>query len=928
MSDKDSRADESFLYNGFFPEDLEGWEVNDGRRVTHQTARWEEKSIGFMGAVDTGAGWQTVRLAEYPRPRPGKADYTLDFMYQAFSVESPGTLRINPGRGGEYDVDLVPSLQKERAQGPSPDLLDLELTPLKVTLLLDEEETTVKISVISPPNPLPVHPGILCFTSAKLLLCLEPLQLDSVTVDGEVQTQRQVRLCIGATHRLAFQVHLENAWHKTRAELWNLDDAENVLSASPDWKQSYPLDKDWQITCRSIMEDVQISNLLAIQTVYTADQYLLPVISGHFHLDVIAEMPPEHYPVIALGQGVELRVKVVSHFTRMALAKRKVIFTLESTGEVLSTQDSDEKGEAVLIYKPTLKGAFVIKAEVESYYKPEDAHFRLVSFAFQEDPWTSTTLRLDELDAWVWGSRTAFINRGASHEIEMMFTDANVLNGSELGLYWTGDVTPGEMGLILNPYFEIGQPVADSKGAWSADCANLTSSKIGWNLRCSRLLEPSPLQTVDLAHNWLSIHNPYQSSKFPAVGGPDLILSVDIESKVPGVGGVTGVKTYWRIDDGTEQEVLTDVGGQAQFALKPEAEGELVVTVRVDSGYDSIDPTEQFSIYIYGEDRWAQLASVTLDGRLEGSTGHICFRDTPPVELKIMSVEDRLIDEFVTVELISESDPELQFDVHPDPATPRKVTTEGLGYQVSSTYPSSSRFQLIVRHAALGSYVQQGILLPPILQDLGTFTVDGHELAAGETLYACIGASHECVFTPAGDSLVTGLMMGAKLMEGDKLNMQLTPETDQKIESAGVLWNVDATLSTEGDGQGIVLSLPEADFDYPKQPVSVGHHRIVATTRGPAFDPQVGETVSLEIQAKSFYTRDAVSGLAVMFEDSTGSRPFTTDGSGWARCLFRATEPGKFQVTATPPSPYDQTPTSYLFEVTVLPLSTIPPEEE
>ena len=51
MSDKDSRADESFLYNGFFPEDLEGWEVNDGRRVTTRQRGGRRSRLASWGLL-------------------------------------------------------------------------------------------------------------------------------------------------------------------------------------------------------------------------------------------------------------------------------------------------------------------------------------------------------------------------------------------------------------------------------------------------------------------------------------------------------------------------------------------------------------------------------------------------------------------------------------------------------------------------------------------------------------------------------------------------------------------------------------------------------------------------------------------------------------------------------------------------------------
>ncbi|EJM16116.1 hypothetical protein PMI21_03043 [Pseudomonas sp. GM18] len=942
-------SDHNFIDNGSFKEELTGWVINDERKVTHQEGQWQGEMVGFMNAVNMGEGSQEITLAAIPRPEPGKADYMLIFWYEAVRLppDAVGKLRITPGLGGEKELILVPSRKAETEQEMPHDgpLLDLNLSLYEEPLSLDPAETTVTFAVISPDNGGVGRPGAVRFTFAQLLLYLEALQLDSLTVDGESQDPGEpLRLCFGGDHEIALRVSVDNAWHGTSAGLLvenAVVNPDGLLNASPPWGIEHRIDEPWTIFCQRKMEDTEIERTLAVRSQYTADKYLLHTICGHFRLDVVAVREAAYYPVIDLNQSVELVVQVLSHFTRMPLANREVTFTLESPGTELLRQNSDENGEVRLTWTPDTEGDWKIEAKVGSYYKPEEALHTFDVRVLKADPWLSAKFSLDGPPReWIWGEKTGYPCRGASHEMQVVLPGDHALSGTELAVHWNSEDTPGGAGVTLVPEFGAGKTVEGNEVVWSMACENRRDSDFEFTVRCSKLLDPSPPQKLHLSHNSLVINDPRQSSKFPAVGGPDLMLSVDVHSKVPGVGAVSGVKVFWRIDAGPETELPTGVNGRVQFPFKPVAEGDFVVTVRVDSDYDASDPAHEFNLVVLGENPWAKLAAVTLDGRSEGSVGHICFRNAPEVELKIMPVEDHLIGELLTVELVNESGPDLKFDVRPDPVVSRPMTREGLSYQVSSTSSISSRFQLIVRHDDLDPNAQQGILLSQVLQEEGTLTLDEVEVPAENTVYACRGAKHASSFTPGADSPITGLMMAAKLKEGDDFAMRLTPEAVRKIESAGLAWELDATSTTNNGEQGVVFNLPEAGFDFPVQPVSLGHNRVVITeVREPSFDPVVGETVDMQIKTQSFYTQREVPGLLLTFRHGEVSTPVPTLESGWAVFHFTATRAGPVEVIATVPSPYDGPAgaVSHTFSFMVLPVreldaahvpSTTLPEEE
>lgn len=185
MIRKNILARENFIVNGDFNNGLNGWTYNDERRVTRQEGMWDGRPIGFMNAVNAGEAYQSITLAALPRPTPGRADYQLLFHYEAVQG-AMGTLRINPGLGGEEDLSLVPSrlTQTGPAVGPDGLLLDLYLVEYLHPLTLQRDEQTVRLTVISPDNGGPGRPGAIRFALASVELVLEPLRLDWVLIDG------------------------------------------------------------------------------------------------------------------------------------------------------------------------------------------------------------------------------------------------------------------------------------------------------------------------------------------------------------------------------------------------------------------------------------------------------------------------------------------------------------------------------------------------------------------------------------------------------------------------------------------------------------------------------------------------------------------------------------------------------------------------
>lgn len=906
----------NFLNNGRFINGLDFWESNDEGAVNHNTDTWNGNDIDLMVAKNLGEGWQRIVLPDKPRPKAGKAVYWLHFWYEVTGLipGAHGTVRITGEESGQTDLILVNSLRTPTKEEPQ----DVFLNKWVAELKLVESETQIEVRVMSPSNGPIIGPGAVRFTLAEVLLLLEDLVLAGLTVDGVPQVLGEIRLCIGGTQEIRFSVLEGNAWDETEAGLVPIADTDDLLRALPAMEQEQSIDNSWQLSCKDTGADTQVIATMAIRSKYNAELYELKVICGHFWVDVIAVEPPWYYPVIDLNQCVNLIVQVVSHFTRMPLANRKVTFKLGDT--VLLEVDSDADGNAFLPWIPSSAGDHKIKASVDSFYCPDEAQHVFNIYAIQSDPWKSFVLQLDKLFASIWGSQTTYLNRGASHVMTAKFAEV-ILDKTELTMVSLGETTPEEAGVAITPKI---QPVDRGEVRWDAVCENRRNGEVTLSLKCSKLLLASPVLTVNLGHNWLSIVDPRILTKFPVEGGPDVRLSARIESNVPGVGGVPNVITYW-IDNGEpETTEPTGVNGNIVASFEPGIEGDSEVSLRVANRYDGVDCLHNYNFTVFGESPWAQLAKVTLDGREQGRVGLLCFRNADAVPLKIEPVGDLLVGEYLSVKVSGDEGTDLEFHADHDLAIPRQVTVDGFIYMVRSTSPISSFFRLQVFHhsadqgSELPPYELEGRLLSGELRDEVVLEFDGRALAGGKSVPACLGALHALLVKPILGSPMVGLAMSAALQAGDDLQMKLTAKDDEPVPFTGKEWDLDARASTQKGEQGIVLTLDEAGFSYQTLSVPLDHNRIVSRAEGPEVDLEVGQSTRLYLTTHSFYTEVPVSKLPVTFENADDVKTVLTNESGEAQYVFSAATPGLFVVDAMVDSPYDAAPQVKTFNVTVI----------
>lgn len=916
MSEQTITANHNFIVNGQFLETLgPPWRVNDDAKVIIAVEQWNGAATKHLRLVNEGTAEQAITLADFPKPMAGRADYRLSFWYEA-TQGAECKVQISSGSSGTKTEFLVPTRLGELERGDEfeePFELDLQRREYSLDWL-KPEETTVTITFISPANDFPGMSRGLRVTQVMIELVLEDLTLESWTLDGLVHTPNdRLRLCFGAAGEDAFAFTMEPAvdsvWKGTEVGLLvneQTTDPADMIGTSPPLGSEQSLAGEWLISCADGDEE-DIESVLNVRSQYTAPIYSIPVLLGNYRLDVVAVREADYYPVIDLKQSVDLRVRVESHYTKKAMAGRLVTWTLGE--DTLYQGVSGENGEIGFSYEPSEEGEYEIVASVDSHFKKEDARYAFRVRALKEDPWLSATFSLDGPSrSWTWGEQTAYPCRGATHEVALAFPTSHALADTELALHWTGEDTPTDLGVTFQPELDALTPIAGQGLAWSMVCENRKNSRFKFSVRCSRLLEPSPLQMLDLAHNWLALGEVKQSSRFPAVGGADLQLEVQILSQVPDVGGVSGVDVQWSSNELPHETLRTGMDGWCVYPFKPVEEGAFKITAEAFSPYERPNPKHEFDVTVLAENPWNKLVTVTLDSRQEERVGLLCFRNAEPVDLLVMPAEDTLLGEDIYLDLTSAGDSNLGFYFDPPMENKRRLTENGLTWKVHSTSDISARFQLKVCHDELSPFELQGRLLSKSLEEEGTFGFDGKNLAFGSTAYPCLGGAHTLRFTPNPGSLLIGLEVAAKLADASShaLNPELEPKTARDLTSDGLEWTLDGRDSTESGMLGLSLELNQAGFTYPAVPMSLGHNRVkIAGERNP-FDPEVDQTVTLQLKTKSHYTEQAVAGVEVGFMHGGTSTPSLTANDGWAKFDYTATQPGEDFVIATVQSPYDE----------------------
>lgn len=926
MSEQSITANQNFIENGAFLESLEGtWTINDRTKATIATEQWNGASIRHLRLVNEGTAEQIIQLADLPRPTTGRAVYRVGFWYQA-TQGAVCEVVITPGLGGEQKHELAPSLTDESISESEPEEpKELFLQYRSYDVELESEETRVTVKFTSPINAQPGLPRGLRVTWVTFELCLEDLQLRSWSLEGkDYMPTDSLRLPWGAKDSNAFKFVLKpeagSVWNGTNVGLLvdeRTEDPEKIISTSPGLGVEQSIDEQWLISCED-GEGEDNERVMHVRSRYTAELYVINVLLGNYRLDVVAVLEAAYYPVIDLDQSVRLTVRVQSHYTQKPMTARWVTWRLGA--DELHGELSDEHGESSLFFKPDEAGLLNIVASVDSHYYKEEAKCTLKVLALQEDPWLEVKFGLDANSVSPrpyrpWGEKEGYPNRGSIHSINMEVLVSNPIYGTDIAMFWLNDPdSPDGLGVAMEPELGLVRDLNASNLGWKMTFGNKKNGQFGLYLKCSKLLEASPVNVMKLAHNWLKKGSMKEASRFPSEGGPSVPLQFQVLPGVETVPEVRGVPVEWKLEE-TSDHKQTGEEGRSDHFFEPEKEGAFTVTATALSRYDDQTITHKFLIRVLKKNPWPSLTELTMNEQVVGNTELVCLREEEGV-LRLKLVGDSLEGQAIYLAF-----PEGQEDVGlafcPLMAERRQLTEAGLEWDVTSSIAISASFQLKVCCDMLDPWTVPCLLVSSVLEDEGSLQLDEQQFVGTNGAFPCLGGKHDLLFLPNPGSPLLGKQVTLKRggQSSEELGDILTPEGPQTVESSGVKWTVDCTNSVISGDFSQAPDFADLSLTYQSISMSLGHNRLdIVEPREATIDPVVGESVRLGVKVLSHYTQQSESGLEVFFNDAGAQ----TRADGWALCDYSAEEAGPHEVSVIPRSPYygDQypEPTQLTFE--------------
>ncbi|MBC3363964.1 Ig-like domain-containing protein [Pseudomonas sp. SWRI154] len=913
MNSKELRYEENFIHNGDFLTGLQGWTPVGG--VVRSVDDWNGTPTANMHAYNEGAASQTIDLAAYPRPHDEKAVYELEFYYEAYG-RGGATLRIETAHQ-EQNWPLVPSLKTESERPVDPN------KPRAISLvrytrcldLIDASDDNVTVTFISKADVGANEHGVrVAFVRVELLL--EDLRLKSLTIDDEPQSlEEPLRLCFGAlgdkSHRLLLAPADDSVWRQTQAGLWLEEDTTALLSASPPWEHEQLIEDAWAISCRVPADDEQeYPHPVQVRSQYTAAPYDLTARSGHFRLELAVVQDVAYYPVVALKQSVTMRVKVQSHYTETALPNREVTWAVTSknasAAPVLFTQRSDENGESTYTYTPTVADIYQVTASVDSHYRKDDAKHVFQVRALAADPWATAKFSLENTTTpFLWGAQPAYPCRGGSHRASVTFPAGHALAGTDLMLRWEtidGD-TPGGLGVTFSPELDDMTAIDAAGLTWSMNYEDNKDANFNLVIRCSKLLEDSPAQRMELAHNWLDIVADRQAPKFPFVDeGVRLHLEVQVSSQVESVQVGRGIDVEWRLDDGAPDSTGTGDGGWSGHLFDLDEARTLKIVASVESRYEGKRVEKEFDVMVDAGHPWQSLVNITLDENPVPSRRLAFFLDGGTSVLRVDPADDRFLNEKVSLEV---GDGESPIEATPNFGAEQEMTVAGVTWDISPIATTSTRFPLYIGNETLGPLEFDGLLLSTTLEEEGELTFDGRKILAADKIYPSIGGTHTLRFVPKASSPLILLDVAAQWAP-DALGIGLDPPASEpnELPSSGFEWKLTAPQTGTAEETGLSLSFPQIDLTYPPVSLNLGHHRFEISGTGPDADLWVGESVLLEIEVLSHYTKAPLNNVDVTFRQASGSETRPTGSDGKAKFWFEGKTSGRALVLAEVPSAY------------------------
>jgi hypothetical protein len=941
MSEPIIQANASLVLNGDFSEPLtKGWTRGSTNPAwtTLGGGDYEGSPIRFLMIGNQSSASQEI---EVPKDLRADARYILSFLCESGHY-ADGRLELSIEESTEpAQVITLPAgrpLNNRASNERYADQRPMEFRPVKYEVELTlplKKNHTVRVSVFSPASKDDEYDRIIRITRIKILLHLDPLVLQQLTVDDQpLPPARPLYLCLGASgsfqHRLGFVPVPDNAWLDTHASLTSEDNPQGAIIATPMLGEDHPIEGEWSLDCPVIEGDGPHEFSFNLQNKYTAEAYPINASLGHHRLVFREVLEAAYYPVYEYEQSVCLGVQVASYYTGEPLAGREVTWTLrgQRQGKVILT---NEQGYAYFDYQPSDFGDFVIDASVESLYYASGVFTQGFDVrVLATDPLKEVMAIVDGKEA-LWDEKTGYPNRGSQYPVTLKLPANSPLLGTELWLQWEGD-SPAELGVTVSPKLEEPIPVDAAELTWTLTCDDRLDGKFDLLLGCSKLLLPSRKKPMSLARNHVEIGKVREANKSPVVDENESVLLMvqvlHILTSGPGVPVVNAL-VDWEWLNGRTESTVTGAGGWASVLDTPKDAKEYTIIAKVRAHADMQPLERPFVVTPLATSPWKDQVEFHLDDQPvdRATVGIACRRGKSHTFRVTPTAGSPVKDQPMTLTLIlRDGEPDLGLII----GEPKDTPEGGKEWQLSSGFNASrsSLFELSLTSDGLPGAVRElsGRLLSENLADEGRVVLD-QVLAAvgGGTLYPCLGAVHRYNFLPNALSPLIGLdlKLAWSGTPAGELGASVTPALDrtQAINAGGAAWVLDFTASQNSGQFALALELPQLTLTSSDNVMQLAHNKVrIETLHEAAVDPVVGQDRAWQwVRVISSFTRQPVAQVPVKWTAPGASSAVDTDGGGWSGYPLAPAIAQTHDVEALVFSPYDDYQDKRTMTVDVLP---------
>ncbi|MFJ2363008.1 hypothetical protein ACIPIN_04680 [Pseudomonas sp. NPDC087697] len=921
MSDPIIQANASLVFNSEFREGFSYWVKGPTNPIWG--AREKDTYNGEeIYLLTLGNRASVCQIIEAPKDLRTDARYFLSFLCESWHYAA-GRLEVRiDGSSEPAQVITLPpgslnsQVDEEHSDDQRPMVFRPEKYDVELTLPLKQHDR-VRVSVFSPASKDDEYGKLIRITRIRILLHLEPLVLQRLTVDDQpLSPDRPLYVCLGASgsfqHRLGFVPVPGNAWLDTEASLTSDDNPQGAIIATPTLGEDHPLDDQWSLDCPLIDGDDPHEFSFNLLSKYTADAYPIRASLGHHRLVFREVLEAAYYPVFEYKQSVRLGVQVASYYTGQALSGRTVNWGSKGQRQVTTTP-TDEEGWAYFDYVPSGPGDVVIAASVVSLYYASGVSTQAFDVrVLATDPWKEVMAVIDGKETR-WDEKTGYPNRGTQYPVTLKLPATSPLLGTDLRLLWEGD-SPAELGVAVSPELDEPVPVGAAGLTWTLTCGDDLDGKFDLLLGCSKLLLPSRKKPMSLARNRVEIGEVREANKSPVVDEQESVLLMvqvlHILTSGPG-DPVVNALVDWVGPNGTVSTV-TGAGGWASVLDTPKKDGpyQIIANVRAHA---EMQPVERaFAVTALATSPWKDQVEFHLDCEPvdRATVGITCRRGKTHTFRVTPTAGSPVKDKPMTLALRNE-EPGLGLVI----GTPTATSAGGWEWRLSSGFSASrsSLFELsLTSDAVSGVRELSGRLLSENLADEGYVVLDQVSATVGnQTLFPCLGAIHRYNFLPHALSPLIGLdlKLGWSGTPAGELGATVTPALDrpQAISAGGAAWELSFTASQKAGQFSLALALPQLKLTSTANVMQLAHNKVrIEALREAAVDPVVGQDRAWQwVQVFSSFTRQPVAQVPVKWTAPGASSAVDTDASGWSGYALTPATAQPHVVEALVSSPYD-----------------------